>query len=60
MPEKRTTFPFFASEASYGLSNYFMTTKQAILGTIPNTHLNAVVNIKITHGWVCKPQDDFF
>ncbi|MDZ7879380.1 MAG: hypothetical protein U5L45_16985 [Saprospiraceae bacterium] len=22
MPEKRTTFPFFASEASYGLSNY--------------------------------------
>ncbi|MDZ7877252.1 MAG: hypothetical protein U5L45_06260 [Saprospiraceae bacterium] len=21
-PEKRTTFPFFASEASYGLSNY--------------------------------------
>jgi DNA-binding MarR family transcriptional regulator len=37
-----------------------MTTEQAILGTIPNPNLNAVVNIKITHGWVCKLQDDFF
>jgi DNA-binding MarR family transcriptional regulator len=37
-----------------------MTTEQAILGTIPNPHLNAVVNIKVTHGWICKLQDDFF
>jgi DNA-binding MarR family transcriptional regulator len=37
-----------------------MTTEHAILGTIPNPHLNAVVNIKITHGWICKLQDDFF
>jgi DNA-binding MarR family transcriptional regulator len=37
-----------------------MTTEQAILGTIPNPHLNAVVNIKITNGWICKLQDDFF
>jgi DNA-binding MarR family transcriptional regulator len=37
-----------------------MTTEKAILGTIPNPHLNAVVNIKITHGWICKLQDDFF
>jgi DNA-binding MarR family transcriptional regulator len=37
-----------------------MTTEQAILGTIPNAQLNAVVNIKITNGWICKLQDDFF
>jgi hypothetical protein len=36
-----------------------MTTEQAILGTIPNPHLNAIVNVKITHGWICKLQDDF-
>jgi DNA-binding MarR family transcriptional regulator len=37
-----------------------MTTEQAILGTIPNPHLNAAVNIKITNGWVCNLQDNFF
>jgi DNA-binding MarR family transcriptional regulator len=37
-----------------------MTTEQAILGTIPNVHLSAVVNVKITNGWICKLQDDFF
>jgi MarR family transcriptional regulator, 2-MHQ and catechol-resistance regulon repressor len=37
-----------------------MTTEQAILGTIPNPHLNAIVNVKITHGWICKLQDDFY
>lgn len=37
-----------------------MTTEQAILGTITNPHLNAAVNIKITNGWICKLQDDFF
>jgi MarR family transcriptional regulator, 2-MHQ and catechol-resistance regulon repressor len=37
-----------------------MTTEQAILGTIQNPHLNAVVNVKLTNGWICKLQDDFF
>jgi MarR family transcriptional regulator, 2-MHQ and catechol-resistance regulon repressor len=37
-----------------------MTTEQAILGIIPNPHLNAVVNVKLTNGWICKLQDDFF
>jgi DNA-binding MarR family transcriptional regulator len=37
-----------------------MTTEQTILGTIPNPHLNAAVNIKITNGWVCNLQDNFF
>jgi DNA-binding MarR family transcriptional regulator len=37
-----------------------MTTEQAILGTITNAHLNAAVNVKITNGWICKLQDDFF
>lgn len=37
-----------------------MTTEQAILGTIPNPHANAVINIKITNGWITKFQNNFF
>jgi DNA-binding MarR family transcriptional regulator len=37
-----------------------MTTEQAILGTITDPHINAIANIKITNGWLCKLQDNFF
>jgi DNA-binding MarR family transcriptional regulator len=37
-----------------------MTTEQAILGTIPDPHINAIANIKITNGWLCGLQDNFF
>ena len=37
-----------------------MTTQQAILGTIPDPHFNAVVNVELTSGWICKLEDDFF
>ncbi|MDZ7879117.1 MAG: hypothetical protein U5L45_15650 [Saprospiraceae bacterium] len=32
LPEKRTTFPFFASEASNRLSNYKLTYKKYSIG----------------------------
>lgn len=37
-----------------------MTTEQAILGKIPDPHFNAVINVKITNGWICNLQDNFF
>ncbi len=37
-----------------------MTTEQTILGTIAHPHANAVINIKITNGWIAKRQNDFF
>jgi DNA-binding MarR family transcriptional regulator len=37
-----------------------MTTEQAILGTISDPYINAIANIKITNGWLCKLQDGFF
>ena len=37
-----------------------MTTEQTILGTIANPHANAVINIKITNGWITKHQNNFF
>jgi DNA-binding MarR family transcriptional regulator len=37
-----------------------MTTEQAILGTIQDPYINAIANIKITNGWLCKLQDGFF
>jgi DNA-binding MarR family transcriptional regulator len=37
-----------------------MTTEQAILGTILNPNINAIINVKITNGWIVKLQDDFY
>ncbi len=37
-----------------------MTREQAILGAIPNPHAKAVINIKITNGWIVKHQNNFF
>ncbi len=37
-----------------------MLTEQEILGTVSDPHANAVINIKITHGWLIKLQDNFF
>ena len=37
-----------------------MTTQQAILGTIPDPHFNAIINVELTSGWICKLEDDFF
>jgi DNA-binding MarR family transcriptional regulator len=37
-----------------------MTTEQAILGAVPNPHAKAVINIKMTNGWIVKHQNNFF
>lgn len=37
-----------------------MTTQQAILGVIPDPHFNAIINVELTSGWICKLEDDFF
>ena len=37
-----------------------MTTEQTILGTILNPYANAVINVKITNGWITKHQNNFF
>ena len=37
-----------------------MKTEQAILGSVRDPHLKAIINIELTNGWQCQLQDSFF